>query len=95
MEENNFKAPLWETLTMIASFALLWAWFVVFKSTPPRAQMAPYWKVLLALSILALLWVLVRRMKRVSEAFKEHASRPPNAPPNNAKKKGSRDTKIK
>ena len=102
--DNETKQPLWETLTMIASFALLVAWFVVSKSTPPTATTPFYWKVLLALSVGALLWILVRRMKRVSEALRENATRasmppgmpfPPGAPPSNAPKKDSRGARPK
>lgn len=105
--DNENKSAIWETLTMIVSFVLLWAWFLAYKATPPRATLAPYWKVLLGLSIAALLLVLVRRMKRVSQAFKDNASRPPlppgmplptdRTPKKNAtsKKSEPRDTRIK
>ena len=105
--DNENKSSIWETLTMIVSFVLLWAWFLASKATPPRAEMAPYWKVLLGLSIAALVLVLVRRMKRVSQAFKDNATRasmPPGmpfpadrAPKKNATSKKSKphDTRIK
>lgn len=104
--DNENKSAIWETLTMIVSFVLLWAWFLAYKVTP-RGTLAPYWKVLLGLSIAALVLVLVRRMKRVSQAFKDNASRPPmppgmpfpadRAPRKNATSKRSkpRDTRIK
>ena len=106
MEKEN-KSAIWETLTLIVSFVLLWAWFLTYKSTPPRETLAPYWKVLLGLSIAALVLVLVRRIKRVSDAFKENDARPPmppgmplpsdRTPQKNAtsKRSESRDTKIK
>ncbi len=105
--DNENKSAIWETLTMIVSFVLLWAWFLASKATPPHTEMAPYWKVLLGLSIAALVLVLVRRMKRVSQAFKDNATRAPmppgmpfpadRAPKKNANSKRSkpRDTRIK
>jgi membrane protein implicated in regulation of membrane protease activity len=69
MEKNS--NPLWETLVMIGSFLLLWAWFLA-RSAAQRAN-APlqlYWQGALVVALLALVYVTVRRIRRVQRALR-------------------------
>lgn len=64
------KTPLWETLAMIGSFALVWAYFLAFQAargtkTPPHFG----WKLALLAAIGVLVWVFVRRLKRILAAL--------------------------
>ncbi len=64
------KTPVWETATMIASFALVWAYFLAFQSAR-RENLALHfgWNVALLLAVGLLIWVFVRRLKRILAAL--------------------------
>ncbi len=65
-------APRWETWTMAASFAALWAWFMAYLSAS-RTGDSPsiWWQIPLAASLVLLVWIFVRRTKRTLAALKE------------------------
>jgi hypothetical protein len=73
MNKPNY---LWETLTMIASFVLLWVWFLSSRS----GGVSPAIHGLLAVALIALVVIFVRRLKRVREALNE-TQKPPGSPP--------------
>jgi len=86
---NKSSHPLWETLVMIGSFILLWAWLLQRVSTrlPQSASVGTTWTVIQLLSITALIWVFVRRMSRVRRAMKEVEKTFGFTSPNKNKKK--------
>ncbi|HEX8234620.1 MAG TPA: hypothetical protein VF600_01570 [Abditibacteriaceae bacterium] len=77
MNEPKQNYPLWETIVMAASFALLWAWFLARQSaTRTGTDLWPGWTALQFLALAALVLVLVRRMIRVRDAMRENTKLP-------------------
>jgi hypothetical protein len=74
-EQNTARRdnPIWETIVMVLSFGLLWAWFWVRQNVmrTPGAEMPAWWQPLLGLALLALIIITVRRVLRVKRAFEE------------------------
>lgn len=70
------KTPLWETLAMIGSFALVWAYFLAFQAAR-AAKTTPHfaWKIALLVAIGVLIWVFVRRLKRILAALNSQNKR--------------------
>ncbi|PQV65145.1 hypothetical protein B1R32_102153 [Abditibacterium utsteinense] len=64
------KTPRWETVAMVLSFALVWAYFLVFQSAR-RGNLSPHfgWNVALLLAVGALVVIFVRRLKRILAAL--------------------------
>ena len=77
--------PLWETIVMAVSFALLWAWFLARQSVSSTRNQTlwPGWTALQILALLALVFITVRRMKRLREALREGAQLPNQFPHRN------------
>ena len=70
MQANG--APRWETWTMAASFAALWAWFMAYLSASRVGESpAIWWQIPLAVSLVVLIWIFVRRTKRALNGIKE------------------------
>lgn len=68
--------PRWETLAMIASFALVWVYFLAFQSAR-RENLTPHvaWKLALLVAVGVLVWVFVRRLKRILAALNSQNKR--------------------
>jgi hypothetical protein len=68
-------ASLWETLAMIASGVLIWAWFIARERSriTPNAELWPGWTWLQYGALLVLFIILVRRMLRIRNEFKKQA----------------------
>jgi hypothetical protein len=65
------STPLWETLVMVGSFVLLWAWFLAFKSAERSNVPLPIlWHVALLVALGALVLVTVRRVQRLGRALR-------------------------
>lgn len=80
MNEPKRNHPLWETVVMAASFAMLWAWFLARQSASrTETDLWPGWTALQLIALAALVLVLVRRMIRVRDAMREN-SKLPNRP---------------
>jgi hypothetical protein len=80
MNEPKRNHPLWETVVMAASFAMLWAWFLARQSASRTGtDLWPGWTALQLIALAALVVVLVRRMIRVRNAMREN-SKLPNHP---------------
>lgn len=70
------KTPTWETLAMIASFALVWAYFAAFQSAKRVGGALHFgWNLALLAALGILIWVFVRRLKRVLKALKSQNQR--------------------
>jgi len=70
------RAPLWETVVMVASFGLLWAWFLARQSTlKAGTTLSPLWSLILVATLLTLVVIMVRRLKRVKRALEENYPR--------------------
>lgn len=64
------KTPVWETVAMIASFALVWAYFLAFQGARRENLSLHFgWKIALLLAVGALIWIFVRRLKRILAAL--------------------------
>ncbi|MDF2439627.1 MAG: hypothetical protein JWN98_611 [Abditibacteriota bacterium] len=80
-DDATERMPLWETIIMVASFGLLWAWFLARQNslrsavTTPESAMSPLWQIVLVGSLLALVVIMVRRLKRVKRALEENDPR--------------------
>ncbi len=83
--EEAPRAPLWETLSMIAAFVLLWLWFAAHKAAQSSgAELSRWWTVALLAALGAMAWIMVRRMQRFKRALQEtrqQARRGPSAFP--------------
>ena len=64
---------LWETLAMIASGILIWAWFIARERAriTPNATLWPGWNYLQYVAVAVLLIIFVRRMIRIKRSFDE------------------------
>ena len=72
--EPTTKTPLWETLAMVGSFVLLWAWFLAHQSAlKANVPLALAWNIALGISLLVMIWITVRRMRRFKRALDETA----------------------
>lgn len=84
-EEGAPRTPLWETLSMIAAFVLLWIWFAAHKSAQNSgAALHPAWTaaLLAALGMMALITVRrMQRFKRALEETRQQSQRRPGAMP--------------
>ena len=70
------RMPVWETVVMVASFGLLWAWFLARQSTlKAGTTLSPLWTLVLGASLLTLVVIMVRRLKRVKRALEENDPR--------------------
>ena len=70
------RMPIWETVVMVASFGLLWAWFLARQSTlKAGTTLSPLWQIVLVASLLSLVVIMVRRLKRVKRALEENDPR--------------------
>jgi len=65
--------PLWETIVMFASFALLWAWLLsrLYLRQAPNEPIGPVWTTIQIVAVIALLGIFVRRLIRVRQAIRE------------------------
>ena len=71
MNEPKRSSPLWETLTMCASFILIWAWFLAHQASQRTGTaLWPGWGALLWLSVALLVIIMVRRILRVRRALR-------------------------
>jgi hypothetical protein len=77
MNEPKRNHPLWETIVMAASFALLWGFFLAKQSASRTGvDLWPGWTALQIVALAALVLVLVRRMIRVRDAMRENTKLP-------------------
>lgn len=78
VEQNGSeeRMPVWETVVMVASFGLLWAWFLARQSTlKAGTALSPLWQMVLVASLVTLVVIMVRRLKRVKRALQENDPR--------------------
>lgn len=64
---------MWETLAMIASGLLIWAWFIARERAriTPNATLWEGWNYLQYVAVAVLLIIFVRRMMRIKKSFAE------------------------
>jgi hypothetical protein len=80
MNDPKRNHPLWETIVMGGSFAMLWAWFLARQSASRSGiDLWPGWTALQLIALAALVLVLIRRMIRVRDAMRE-STKLPNRP---------------
>ncbi len=66
------KTPLWETLVIIASFAGVWIYFMLWLSAGrARTPLPLYWQLLLVPCLVALFFVFRKRLARARNAVRE------------------------
>jgi heme exporter protein D len=63
------KTPWWETAVLVASFILVWAWFLT-----RGTKSAMVWNAVLLLAVVALVVVFVRRVRRTVAALRDQSS---------------------
>ena len=70
---------MWETLAMIASGLLIWAWFISRERArvTPNATLWGGWNYLQYAAVALLLVIFVRRMIRIKRSFDEQRNNPP------------------
>lgn len=70
---------MWETLAMIASGLLIWAWFIARERArvTPNATRWEGWNYLQYAAVALLLVIFVRRMMRIKRSFDEKRNNPP------------------
>lgn len=70
---------MWETLAMIASGLLIWAWFISRERArvTPNAQLWEGWNYLQYAAVALLLVIFVRRMIRIKRSFEDQKNQPP------------------
>ena len=90
MNKPNRDYPLWETLVMVASFVMLWAWLIARQSARTSGgQLWPGWTVLQVMALIALVVITVRRLARVRRSLRgedndnDNHPRPSQFPPLN------------
>lgn len=96
MKPSPSKTPIWETLTIIASFAGVWIYFFAWLAAGrAKIPLSPYWQFLLLPCLVALFFVFKKRLARARDAVREakaQSSFPsfgrPN-PPSNHKSKNT------
>lgn len=71
MNKTKRANPLWETIVLFASFALLWLWFLATQAArnTPEGRVSPIWQVVLGVALLVLVYITARRINRVKRAF--------------------------
>lgn len=63
--------PLWETMILVGSFVLLWAWFLAFKGAERAHQSLPlWWHFFLLIAVVLLFFVMRRRVQRLQRAMR-------------------------
>src|SRR4051812_17836675 len=80
-EPEQRANPWWETAAMIISFGLLWAYLLARQAAmqaaaksgaaSPRVELSPLWTIAQFAAIAILVAVLIRRMRRASNAMRE------------------------
>ena len=70
MNKRKRANPLWETIVLVGSFVLLWAWFIASQSARAAQEpLSPIWQVVLGIALLVLVVITGRRLSRVKRAF--------------------------
>lgn len=70
--EETPRPPLWETLSMVAAFVLLWVWFSAHKAAQnAHTPLGPEWTALLLGTLALMAFILFRRVRRFQRALEE------------------------
>ncbi len=68
--EPDEKTPRWETVAMIGSFVLVWAYFLAFGNAQAAKMTLHFgWKIALLAAVGVLIWVFIRRLRRILAAL--------------------------